>query len=197
MKDFKDSTRTQYGDFGFGPKRVAVSAHTRTPRAAQPRQPKVAKVMGEFKAGELHSGSDQGPTVTNPKQAIAIALNQGRKAAGKAKGGPISAKSRNALPKSSFGLPGSRKYPMPDRSHAANAKARASQMEKAGKLSASSKAQIDAKANRVLNKAEGGKVTPKEAVHKHERHDHPGEPLTKLRRGGAVPTFNRAPKVGC
>jgi hypothetical protein len=59
---------------------------------------------------------------------------------------------RKALSKSTFGLPGSKRYPMPDKSHAANAKARASQMEKAGKLSPSSKAKIDAKANRVLGK---------------------------------------------
>lgn len=57
---------------------------------------------------------------------------------------------RKALPKSEFGLPGKRAYPMPDRSHAANAKARASQMEKAGKLSPSAKAKIDAKANKIL-----------------------------------------------
>lgn len=43
-------------------------------------QAKVGKVMGEFKAGELHSGKD-GKVVTNPKQAIAIALSEGRKAA--------------------------------------------------------------------------------------------------------------------
>jgi len=59
---------------------------------------------------------------------------------------------RNALPSQEFGLPGSRKYPMPDRSHAANAKARATQMVKRGKLSASSAAKIRAKANRVLGK---------------------------------------------
>jgi len=46
----------------------------------------------------------------------------------------LKASRRNALPKSEFGLPGSRKYPMPDRSHAANAKARATQMVKRGKL---------------------------------------------------------------
>jgi hypothetical protein len=39
---------------------------------------------------------------------------------------------------------------MPDRSHAANAKARATQMVKAGKLSSSQAAQIRAKANRIL-----------------------------------------------
>lgn len=38
---------------------------------------KVKKTMGEFKAGTLHSGSKNGPKVTNRKQAIAIALNQG------------------------------------------------------------------------------------------------------------------------
>lgn len=49
---------------------------------------KVAKVMGEFGKGELHSGSKKGPKVTNPKQAIAIALSEQR-AAKKAKGGKI------------------------------------------------------------------------------------------------------------
>jgi hypothetical protein len=59
---------------------------------------------------------------------------------------------RDLLKKSTFGLPGERKYPMPDRSHAANAKARASEMFHKGKLSASQKARIDAKANRKLGK---------------------------------------------
>ena len=57
---------------------------------------------------------------------------------------------KKAEPKSDFGLPKERKYPMPDASHARNAKARASQMEHAGKLSASDKEKIDAKADRVL-----------------------------------------------
>ena len=61
-------------------------------------------------------------------------------------------KTRNKLPKSDFGLPGERKYPMEDKAHARNAKARAAQMENKGKLSPSSKAKIDAKANKVLNK---------------------------------------------
>lgn len=59
---------------------------------------------------------------------------------------------RKRIPSSEFGLPGSRKYPMPDRSHAQNAKARATQMVKRGKLSKSSAAEIRAKANRVLGK---------------------------------------------
>ncbi len=59
---------------------------------------------------------------------------------------------RKAIPTSEFGLPGSRKYPMPDKSHAANAKARATQMVKRGKLSSSAAAQIRRKANAVLGK---------------------------------------------
>lgn len=58
---------------------------------------------------------------------------------------------RKKLPKKSFGLPGEEKYPMPDKSHAANAKSRATQMEKKGKLSPSSKEKIDAKANKMLD----------------------------------------------
>jgi hypothetical protein len=65
----------------------------------------------------------------------------------------LNASKRNKIPKSEFGMPGERKYPMPDKSHAKNAKARASQMVKKGKLSESSKSKIDAKANRVLKKS--------------------------------------------
>lgn len=64
----------------------------------------------------------------------------------------LKAKTRNSLPKSEFGLPGSRKYPMPDASHAQNAKARATQMVKKGKLSEASAEKIRAKANRILHK---------------------------------------------
>jgi hypothetical protein len=66
----------------------------------------------------------------------------------------LTAKKRKGLRTATFGLPGSRKYPMPDRSHAANAKARATQMVKAGKLSAASKSKIFAKANRILGRKE-------------------------------------------
>jgi hypothetical protein len=59
---------------------------------------------------------------------------------------------RNKLKSSTFGLPKQRKYPMPDKSHAANAKARATQMVKKGKLSKADEAKIDAKANRILGK---------------------------------------------
>jgi hypothetical protein len=62
----------------------------------------------------------------------------------------LSSAERNKIPKKEFGMPGSKKYPMPDKSHAANAKARASQMVKKGKLSKSSEEKIDSKANKVL-----------------------------------------------
>lgn len=62
----------------------------------------------------------------------------------------LKAAARKRLPATKFGMPASRKYPMPDKSHAANAKARATQMVKAGKLSPSAKAKIDAKANKIL-----------------------------------------------
>lgn len=68
----------------------------------------------------------------------------------------LTTKKRNKLPKNDFGLPGSEKYPMPDKAHAANAKARATQMVNKGKLSPSSKSKIDAKANRILDNGNRG-----------------------------------------
>jgi hypothetical protein len=38
---------------------------------------KISKVMGEFKAGKLHSGAG-GKVVKNPKQGIAIALSEAK-----------------------------------------------------------------------------------------------------------------------
>ncbi len=64
----------------------------------------------------------------------------------------LTSKQRNRLPASKFGEPGKRAYPMPDKAHAANAKARATQQEKKGNLSASEAAKIRAMANRVLGK---------------------------------------------
>ena len=67
----------------------------------------------------------------------------------------LKAASRNRLKSSTFGLPAERKYPMPDKAHAANAKARATQMVEKGKLSSTDKKKIDAKANRILGKSKG------------------------------------------
>ena len=62
----------------------------------------------------------------------------------------LTASTRSSIPSSKFGLPGSRKYPMPDKAHAANAKARATQQVAKGNLSPASAAKIRNKANTVL-----------------------------------------------
>lgn len=62
----------------------------------------------------------------------------------------LDAKKRKKLKKSEFGMPSERKYPMPDKAHAINAKARATQMEKKGKLSKSEANKIKAKANKKI-----------------------------------------------
>jgi hypothetical protein len=65
--------------------------------------------------------------------------------------GKLSSKQRKALPKQDFAVPskapGSGSYPMPDRAHAANAKARAAQF-----APPAVKAKVDAKANAILKK---------------------------------------------
>jgi hypothetical protein len=55
---------------------IALKEGGKIPKVAQA---KVGKVMGEYKEGKLHAGSKKGPEVTNPKQAIAIALSEARK----------------------------------------------------------------------------------------------------------------------
>lgn len=64
----------------------------------------------------------------------------------------LSEKKRDSLPDSTFGLPEEHKYPMPDKSHARNAKARASQQHSKGNLSAADEKKIDRKADKILNK---------------------------------------------
>jgi len=63
----------------------------------------------------------------------------------------LTSKQRKRLPNTVFAGP-HRSYPIPDKSHAANAKARATQAVKAGRMSRSQKAKIDAKANTVLSR---------------------------------------------
>lgn len=64
----------------------------------------------------------------------------------------LTTKARAKLPKTAFAEPGKRKFPVNDKAHARNAKARASEMEHKGKISQATKAKIDAKANKVLGK---------------------------------------------
>jgi hypothetical protein len=63
----------------------------------------------------------------------------------------LTTEQRKREPASDFGLPDERKYPMPDRSHARNAKARASQQENEGNLTRKEKQQIDRKADDILD----------------------------------------------
>ena len=64
----------------------------------------------------------------------------------------LSTKSRNKLPKSSFGEPGKRAYPLNDKNHAKNALARVAQQENKGNISASAADKVKAKARKVLKK---------------------------------------------
>lgn len=59
---------------------------------------------------------------------------------------------RKRLKKTTFGIPSKRAYPMPDKAHAANAKARAKQQLKKGRISKSTYSRIVAKANKKLRK---------------------------------------------
>ena len=64
----------------------------------------------------------------------------------------LTARTRAAIPTSKFALPSERKFPIPDRAHAANAKARATQGVERGTLSDDAAAEIRRKANKVLGK---------------------------------------------
>lgn len=64
----------------------------------------------------------------------------------------VSAKERKDLPSKKMGLPSQGKYPMPDRSHAANAKARAKQQLDAGHITRAQYNEIIAKADAILKK---------------------------------------------
>lgn len=52
-----------------------------TKKLTKKQQAKVGTVMGEFKAGSLHSGKGgkRSNIVTSPKQAVAIALSEARR----------------------------------------------------------------------------------------------------------------------
>jgi hypothetical protein len=64
----------------------------------------------------------------------------------------LKAKTRNKLSASKFAEPTERAYPIEDKAHARNAKARASQAVKAGRMSKAEESKIDRKADAVLKK---------------------------------------------
>jgi hypothetical protein len=74
--------------------------------------------------------------------------------------GKLTKKQRKSLPDSAFAGPG-RSYPIENASHAANAKARATQQVKAGNLAPSTAAAIKAKANKKLASAGTDHYKPK------------------------------------
>lgn len=57
---------------------------------------------------------------------------------------------RKSLPAKDFAEPGKRAYPIEDKPHARNAKARASQAVKAGRMSKAEAEKIDKKADKVI-----------------------------------------------
>lgn len=63
----------------------------------------------------------------------------------------LTSKQRKAMPKSKFAGPDGT-YPVEDKTHAADAKGRATQAVKAGRMSKNMESKIDAKANKVLGK---------------------------------------------
>jgi hypothetical protein len=75
MDGFKDSTKMKYMGGGM------VDGYAKGGDAKVGA--KIARVMGEFKAGKLHSGSKDGAKVSSPKQAMAIALSEADKGKGK------------------------------------------------------------------------------------------------------------------
>jgi hypothetical protein len=70
----------------------------------------------------------------------------------------LTTENRKKLSSSTFALPSERKYPIPDRKHAAVAKSYAKQELDNGKLSEGSYKKVVAKANRKLNET---KSSPK------------------------------------
>lgn len=75
--------------------------------------------------------------------------------------GELKDRKRENLPAREFGLPDkartkdqkkdSGNYPMPDKAHARNAKARAAQQRKAGNLTKAEQEKIDRKADKILD----------------------------------------------
>ena len=151
---------------------------------------KVGKVMREYKKGELHSGSKKGPVVKNRKQAVAIALSEARKA-----GAKIPKKAEGGIFNDEDLAYGNKKVPYRGSPRKAKMLGRKDRMERLArrKMEHAEKYAPGLSLDMPDKKANGGEI--KKAVHKHERSKHPGESLTKLRKGG-VPSYGRKPMYG-
>jgi hypothetical protein len=160
-------------------------------------QAKVGKVMREFKEGKLHSGSKKGPKVTNPKQAMAIALSEARRMK-KAEGGEVKkakkeeGKKKPKMKMEDLALKKMRhaeKYAPGldlDNIHSYELSQEAKKEKKFEKYAKGGKVHSDVKMDKAM---------VRKAVHKHESEKHPGESRTKLRRGG-VPVHSGKPMYG-
>lgn len=95
----------------------------------------------------------------------------------------LTAKERNKLPGKDFAGPG-RSYPVEDKAHARNAKARASEEERKGKLSKAAERKIDRKADAVM------------AEKKHEGHKHVDERKEKHEPKGDMKHHGHMPHMG-
>lgn len=112
----------------------------------------------------------------------------------------LTTKERKRIPASKFAGP-DRSYPVEDKSHAANAKARATQAVKAGRMSKGEEAKIDSKANRVLERGHGRESHGRpehsaKARHGTEKKDMPLHPKTKTaaERGREGNEMNSLPR---
>lgn len=77
MKSIKDAYKEKHPK-KKDKKKEHKKHHPKSPKTKYAKH-KTEKVIHEFKEGKLHSGSKKGPRVTNPKQAIAIALSEARR----------------------------------------------------------------------------------------------------------------------
>ena len=163
---------------------------------------KIAKVMREYKAGKLHSGSKKGPVVKNPKQAMAIALSEARSVK-KAAGGAVDSDYGDTMkkyvpyeskgPKTRYTAAKGRRMSK-ERAMERRALDKARHAEKyAPGLSLDMEDESMVREGKMLKYAEGGEA--KKAVHKHEKAMHPGKPMTKLNKGG-VPSYGRKAMYG-
>lgn len=167
-----------------------VKGYQRGGPAKAAKQAKVSKVMHEFGKGELHSGSKEGPTVTNPKQAVAIALSEARRnPLKKATGGSVKKPTMMKAPVATRAV-----KPTPKLGALGQAAAMPNPMARARRPGASGPAAF----------AKGGDVAQDKAmvargVHQHEAALHKGEKRTtlKLFKGGAPGKgFSRTPRIG-
>jgi len=79
MRTLKDGRAVPIPEFWRDPIHCQTCIQPDENASSHKQSDKVAKVMHEFKHGELHSGSKKGPKVTDRSQAIAIALSEQRK----------------------------------------------------------------------------------------------------------------------